>query len=375
MRRLTPPVLKVCRGLAVLLVCTVLSMTGPAFSQGEDQAAEFYALVTEARLHEGLPPLYRSSLLDQAARRHAEDIAARGVATDEGSDGSTYQQRIRETGYRAWNEGLMVAELTWMGVGGAADAVTWFRNHPDLWAVFVDRRYREMGIGYAEDGQGRHYFVITFGSRPNVLPIFINDGATFTDNPVVAITLTNEEAVPMGEGTGMGRAIEVRLSSTPDFEGAAWQPWEALLPWTLGGPETTTPPEPGDYAVYVEFRDGAGRTAVSEATIRLVPPGALPTPTPHHAAAPVAPTAAVTLSPTPTPPPTATPTVTATPLPTPTPSPTSPFVPITPPPTWTPLPTPAVERAPVDVPLIAVVLLQGAALVLVFAAFLRHAGP
>ncbi len=374
MRNHASPILKMCRGLVALLVCTVLFVTSPAFSQGEDQAAEFYAQITEARLQEGLPPLYRSSLLDQAARRHVEDIAARGVATDEGSDGSTYQQRIRETGYRAWNDGLMVAELTWMGMGRAADAVTWFRNHPDLWAVFVDRRYREVGIGYAEDGRGRHYFVITFGSRPNVLPIFINDGASFTDNPVVAVTLTNEEAVPMGEGMGMGRAIEVRLSSTPDFEGADWQPWEALLPWTLGGPEAAVP-EPGDYAVYVEFRDGAGRTTVSEATIRLVPPGELPTPTPHHAVAPVMPTAAVMPSSTPPPPPTATPTVTATPLPTPTSSPTLPFVPITPPPTWTPLPTPTVERAPVDAPLIAVVLLQGIALVLAFAAFLRRARP
>jgi hypothetical protein len=344
----------------------------------EGPAARFYALVSQARLNEGLAPLEASTLLGQAAQRHADDIAARGTATHEGSDGSTYQQRIRETGYRAWNDGLMVNETYWLGLGTPMDALVWFHKDPASWELFTDPRYREIGVGYAEDDQGVHYFVITFGARPGVLPIFINDGAEVTDSPSVAVRLTNEAAVPLGEGAWMGRAIEVRLSNSPDFSGTPWQPWGALLPWALEGTE------PGVYSVYVEFRDGADRTTISEDTIRLVAPGEVPpTPTPLP---PLPPPASGDRTPTGTPPPLPTSpsgTLPDTPSGTPTSSdlPPSPTVPtlsrttLTPQPTWTPLPIlteEPVETTNRDWPLFVALGLQVLALILGAAAFLRR---
>lgn len=260
--------------LAALAALVLLGGWSHPAAQQSSPIVDFYQAINRARLNDGSTPLGLSTLLTQAAQRHADDIAKRGVASHEGADGSDYRQRIREAGYRAWNDGLLVNEVVWLGLGGPADALNWFRNRADEWAIFTDARYREIGVGYAEDGQGVRYFVITFGARPGVLPIFINDGAEATDSPVVAVRLTNEEAEPMGEGTWIGKAIEVQLSHTPDFNGVPWQPWEPLLPWALAGME------PGEYAVYVQFRDGANRTAVAEATIRLVEPGeAPPTPT------------------------------------------------------------------------------------------------
>ncbi len=167
----------------------------------------------------------------------------------------------------------MVDEVLWTGLGSAADAVTWFYSNPE-WAILSDARYREVGVGYADDS-GVRYFVVTLGARAGVLPIFINDGVETTDSPAVALRLTNEDAAPLGDGVQIGRAIEVRVSNSPNFDGVAWQPWEELLPWLLAGEE------PGEYAVYVEFRDGANRTAVAEDLIELVNPGeSPPTPTP-----------------------------------------------------------------------------------------------
>ncbi|MBN1877527.1 MAG: hypothetical protein JXA33_25115 [Anaerolineae bacterium] len=367
----------------------LLLITQPTHSQN-DPATHLYALITEMRLNEGTSPLYRSTLLDQAAQRHAADIAPQGSASDTGSDGSTYQQRIRETGYRAWNDGLLVTELIWMGLGDAEDAMSWFATHEEARTLLAGTRYREIGIGYATDNKGAHYFVLTLGSRPGVLPIFINDGADSTHVPAVAISITNEEAVPLGEGNWMGRAIEVRINDTPDFTGISWQSWEPLLPWLLVSKDGTQPPPPGDYAVYVEFRDGAGRTAVGEDTIHLVDPGeTLPTPTPHRTAptptslpdtepAPVATETeamAGTAKPTMVTPPLVTdahpqlqPTMTLQVSPTQAREPIAPF------PTWTPLSvaTPAEEAKPVDWPLLLVVVLQGIALLLLFAVFLRR---
>jgi hypothetical protein len=347
-------------------------------------------------LREGLAPLGNSTLLNQAAQRHAEDLASPdrratlGQVTHEGSDGSGYQQRIREARYSAWNDGLMVNEVLWAGLGSAEDALVWFRHRSsadgDLgsdWEVLTDVRYREAGVGFAED-DGVRYFVIVLGSRPGVLPIFINDGVEVTESPLIALRLTNEEAVPLGDGASIGRAIEVRLSNRPDFEGTPWQPWEPLLPWQLASDA------PGEYAVYVEFQDGAGRTAIAEDIIRLVPPGeSPPTPTPFYDEL-----EPITELPTPEP-------SNGEGLPTPTlpdasvpggQEPPLTALPVTPLPdsaggtpvvfpTWTPLPTDLVDLSESggsllphgpDWPLLTVFLLQGAAVLLGIAAFLRR---
>jgi hypothetical protein len=342
-----------------------------------DPTQRFYELINDVRLSQGLPPYGSSTLLHQAAQRHAEDVATLGNATHEGSDGSDYRQRIREARYQAWNDGLMVNEAIWIGLGTAEDAVNWFRDNPEG-AFFTDDRYREIGIGFAEDN-GIRYFVINVGSRPGVLPIFINDGADTTDSPVVSLRLTNENAVPLGEGNWMGKAIEVRVSNSPEFGEEPWQPWESVLPWLLADVE------PGDYAVYVEFRDGAGRTAVAEDTIRLVAPGeAPPTATPFvggPAASPTPETA--TAEPSEVPSASETPfSGTLTPpdiiTPAPTLEATAPEVSdetFTPFPTWTPLPDEApvvFEPTTVDWPVVLALAFQGLALLLGVAAFLRR---
>ncbi len=345
--------------VALLVVCR----QAPVAAQN-DPAMEFYYLLNQSRLNAGIAPLGKSTLLQQAAQHHADDIAQRGVTSHEGADGSDYRQRVQDAGYRAWNDGLMVNETIWMGLGSAADALNWFINSSE-WVLLVERQYREIGVGYAEDSQGIHYFVVVLGSRPGVIPIFINDAQQATDSPQVAVRLTNEDAVPLGEGTWMGKAIEVRLSNSLEFGDTPWQPWEQLLPWGLSGTE------PGDYAVYVEFRDGAGRTAVAEALIRLVSAdAALPTPTPHPDIAPLPvehTTPQANLTPTHT-------------APSPTPFSAAPIIktptlPETAQPTWTALPVEEIEPSteePPDWPLWAAFVLQGLALFLGFAVFLRR---
>ncbi len=355
-----------------LLLLALLLLLPLARASAEEEAAQtLFGLINQARLDEGLPPLAWSPLLAQAAQRHADDMAANQFTDNRGSDGSTYQQRIREAGYHAWNDGLMVNELLWAGNGTPQDAFAWIHGHADLWKLLTDPHYREIGIAEATGSDGIHYYTLDLGSRPGILPIFINDGAETTDSRQVAVRLTNEEAVPLGEGRWMGKAIEIRLNDSPDFDAAIpWQPWADLVPWLLPGEES------GDYAVYVQFRDGAGRTTISEDTIRLViegeTPRPSPTPTPN----------AATPTPTPSPSPTATPlppTPTPLPLPTATSTPTPPPTAIptaTPIPTWTPLPTATPEAsataAPADGAVVAALVLHGIAILLLLYLFLKR---
>ena len=358
------------RWLALALALT-LALPLPATAQ-EDPRGQLFALINQLRLREGLPPLGNSSLLSTAAQRHADDLVTIGRVTHDGSDGSTYQQRIREARYNAWDDGLVVGETLWTGLGGAADAVTWFYSNPAEWAVLTDTRYREAGVGYVDDS-GVRTFVVTLGARPGVLPIFVNDGTDTTESPAVALRLTNEDAVPLGDGIQIGRAIEVRLSNSPNFDGVPWQPWEELLPWLLEGEE------PGEYAVYVEFRDGASRTAVAEDIIQLVGAGeSPPTPTPfvvttEGTAGPQPGSSELTPAPASgegTPPPSGEDGI-ATRTPVPLSEDRTPIVFAT----WTPLPTDTPDTAEPgsrDWPLLLALVLQGAAVLLGIAAFLRR---
>lgn len=360
------------RRLALSLLVALLAgwalVPAPTGAQ-EGPAARFYALVTKARLDNGLAPYGWSSLLAAAAQRHADDLAAHGLASHTGSDGSTPAQRILQAGYVAWGNGTVVGENFWTGFGSPEDALNWFLNDPPHRANILSERYREIGIGVARDSEGRVYYVLDFGARPNVLPVFINDGAETTDSPQVAVRLTNEDASPQGEGSAyMGRAVEVRLSNTPDFTGAVWQMWEPLIPWTI-------PAEPGEHWVYVQFRDAAGRTAGSADSILLVPgPGtptvpataSLPSPTPTATPVPTpVPTAAPTQMPPPLPAPTEPPSPTAvpaSPIPSPPPSPSPTRTPF---PTWTPLPPLPPDRGQgTGSPLGLLFALQGVALLL-----------
>jgi uncharacterized protein YkwD len=257
--------------LAFWLACLPLQLV----AQAPDLAAELLARVNQLRLDEGLPPLRSFSLLDDSAQRHAEDLAAHGLSSTTGSNGSTPGHRIAAAGYTAWqsDDGApVVGENVWVGIGSIDDAIAYFLGDAVSRRNLFSTAFREIGVGVAAGPDGRDYYVLDFGARPNVLPIFINFGDLNTENPQVAIRLTNEEVRAGGEGSVfMGRAIEIRISNSPEWEDVAWQPWEELVAWTLAG-------VPGENTVYVQFRDGAGRTAASGDSIWFgeTPPTAVP---------------------------------------------------------------------------------------------------
>jgi hypothetical protein len=344
--------------IVALAICLLIAPAS-ILAQEPPLVAEWLAAVNQARLGESLAPYALSPQLNAAAQRHADDVATNGFTNPgdvhQGSDGTHEQERVAATGYAAWtwNSGqLIVDENMWSGHGTIDDAMAFFLGSTVHRSNIYSSRYREIGIGVASDAGGAYYYVLVFGVRPNLLPIFINDGAASADSPEVAVRLTNEEARPDGEGTDkMGRAVEIRISNQRDWDDQPWQPWGQLVPWTL--PEVA-----GEHAVYVQFRDAAGRTAESVDTIVLeegvsVLPTSAPSPTPEPTATPIPPTPEPTATPEPTVTPEPTMTSTPEPLstvePTVTPSVPTPSPPVTGPtpfPTWTPLPPPVPAEEP-----------------------------
>ena len=267
----------------------VLSLSAPpgstVYAQDASPADTWLDIVNETRLSEGLDPYGQSRLLAQAAQRHADDLAQHGFSDPDdvhlGSDGSDEEERIDEAGYAAWtrdDDQMVVAENVSLGQASPRDALNAFLDDETTRENLLSELYREMGVGAATDAAGQNIYVLTFGARPNVLPVFINDGASSTENREVAVRLTNERVRPDGQGaTFIGEAIEIRMSNEPSFEQLPWEPWAQLVSWTL-------PDNGGEHTVYVQFRDAGGRTAASADGIFLdrgtPPPPTTPAPTP-----------------------------------------------------------------------------------------------
>lgn len=250
------------KAVTVFLALTLALMLQPARAQSPAPGRrEALAALNRLRAENGVPALAANAQLDAAAQRHADDMAAKRFVDSVGSDGSSGRQRIEAAGYPGWNGARPWAESIYAGQALFDDALQFLANDEGQRRALFSPRFREVGIGIASDGV-RTYWVVTYSSQPNVLPITINDGAPITNDPQVAIQLTQEEAVPIGDARAIGSVVDVRLSSSPDFAKAEWQPWERLIPFTFDR-------KSGEKAIYVEMRDAAGRTAMSRASILL----------------------------------------------------------------------------------------------------------
>jgi len=297
--------------LAAVLASPSVVPPARAVAQQEDRQAVL-EIINRARSQNGVGPVAPNAALERAAQRRADEMAARGVVDAPRADDNEAVAAVAAAGYPAWRSGARVAgELAYASKSGFALAPDAFLDQERQRRVLIERRYREIGIASAvASGPGgpTTYWALLFGAEPNVLPIFLNDGAGVTSDPVLAVRLSQEEVVPAGEGaTIVGHIVDVKFSQSPQFEGAEWQAWAPLIPFALEG-------TPGVRTVYAQLRDGAGRATVSAASIVFDPrsrataqpvgPGSEVTPIPDLAT-PAAPTAIPTsiegVAPTPTP--------------------------------------------------------------------------
>lgn len=298
------------------LVVVVLLWPNPGPSHAQNPIGDLLALINNARLAQGLYPYVLNPALNAAAQRHSDDMAATGQVSHTGSDGSSDVQRILEAGYGAYAFGPRVGENIYGGPGQADVPFNAWMDTPGARTNLLHDKYREVGIGVASDAQGRNFWTVAFGAQPNVLPVLINDGAGSAEGITVTLTLVPENVAPEGGGTAIGQPTAYRASTSSQFTGVEWQPWAAQVSFRLD--ET-----PGPQTVYVQLRDAAGRTIVSQASVTLTGPDADATATPAEPAeteTPGPPTATPSRTPRPTR--TPTPTRTATPTRTPRTSPT-----------------------------------------------------
>jgi uncharacterized protein YkwD len=99
--------------------------------------------------------------LDDAAARHARDMARKKYFDHRGSDGSQPKDRVLRAGYQPRLTGENIA----LGPESAAEVVAGWLASPGHCANIMDARFEHIGVGLAIGrGRGKIYWVQTFGA-------------------------------------------------------------------------------------------------------------------------------------------------------------------------------------------------------------------
>lgn len=129
---------------------------------------EILRLVNQARQQNGLDLVFIQDQLSAAALKHSADMACNRFVDHNGSDGSTWYQRVQAQGYSSPNtarENIYVGDP---GFGGnAAGAFNWWMNSQVHRDNILNSTVSEVGIGYvfsAGSPQGG-YFTLVLARR------------------------------------------------------------------------------------------------------------------------------------------------------------------------------------------------------------------
>ena len=126
------------------------------------EEAILLGLINDHRAANGRTALARQDQLDAAATRHAQDEAEHTFSDHTGSDGSTPDQRIADTGYTFswWGENI------YYGGGTAQEAFDWWRNSAGHNANMLSDHFTEIGIARAFSSASGYWYWTTDFARP-----------------------------------------------------------------------------------------------------------------------------------------------------------------------------------------------------------------
>ena len=190
-------------------------------------------LTNQERERAGLNPLEWNEQLAASATAYAQDMANRSFFAHNSPEGTTPIERARVTGYPAYGwGGLYVGENLARGYNSAESVHQGWMNSESHKQNLLHAKYREIGIGVAVAPNGTRYWAQEFGSRPGVLPVFLNAGAGTTESREVSVRLTDEQVSSWGSVADIAGMM---ISNRPDFADAVWEPFATSRSWMIPG--------------------------------------------------------------------------------------------------------------------------------------------
>ena len=133
-----------------------------------DFESQTLSLINSGRAEQGLSPLVTSPALSSAAREHSQDMACQDFVDHNGSNGSTWYDRVSNQGYANANsarENIYVGNPAFGGT--PAGAYAWWMNSPVHRDNILNPSISEIGIGYVynQDSEYGGYYTVVF-ARP-----------------------------------------------------------------------------------------------------------------------------------------------------------------------------------------------------------------
>jgi len=184
MRRTAPP--RIAGSLALLASLAFAPAAAPVPDEAEPSPLlrSLLDAHNKERAAEELPPLTLDPKLTEAAQAHAADMAGRGEMSHEGGDGSTPAGRVKRAGYHY----LRTAENVAAGQPDVASVVAAWMDSPGHRKNILGD-FAQMGAAKVEDGEGRPYWSVSFGT-----PIPRLDPDAAESDALTKINAAREEA-------------------------------------------------------------------------------------------------------------------------------------------------------------------------------------
>jgi uncharacterized protein YkwD len=142
----------------ILAAALAVLVTAGGNSPDDSSISALLAAHNRERAKEGRTPLGLSAKLTEAAKVHAEDMAAHGKLEHKGSDGSTAPERIKRTRYVHVRVGENIAK----GATSVDEVMKmWLKSPGHRANILAD--FTEMGAALTEDDDGETYWCVDFG--------------------------------------------------------------------------------------------------------------------------------------------------------------------------------------------------------------------
>ncbi|MFF9718192.1 CAP domain-containing protein [Streptomyces sp. NPDC014603] len=135
------------------------SGSGGSGSPGGSAETQVIALVNQERAAAGCSPLTANARLTRAADDYSDVMAASGVMSHTGPDGSTMTTRVEAAGYQWSTLGENIAR----GQADAASVMKSWMNSPGHRANILNCSFKEIGVG-VHFGDGGPWWTQNFGA-------------------------------------------------------------------------------------------------------------------------------------------------------------------------------------------------------------------
>ena len=194
--------------------------TATPTSQGNSFESEVFKLVNQERRKAGLDLLSNDTRLASSARKHSKDMAQQNFFSHTSLDGRTPGDRIKAEGYSGFTYGENIAA----GFSTPESVMEVWMNSPGHRANILNPDFCDIGVGYAEGGNFRHYWTQNFGC-----------GADTPSTPTPTPTSTATPSPPQDIQIETGEVSIDHNWTTVGFTKSFTDPIVVVKPFSLNG--------------------------------------------------------------------------------------------------------------------------------------------